>query len=113
MLLWSENMGECNNKILIVISGNLFIRNYILTDAFHKLEENHDCHYLVNKNTTMVNEIIDKKGFKEFYEIAKKSTKIHPTINRLACVLSGIAGEIRDMKRNPAKARCNHTPIFE
>ena len=80
MLLWSENMGECNNKILIVISGNLFVRNYILTDAFYKLEEKHDCHYLVNKNTTMVNEIIDKKGFKEFYEIAKKTQKIHQQI---------------------------------
>jgi len=68
------------NKILIVISSNLFIRNYILTDAFSKIEAEYECHYLVNKNTTMVNEIIDKKGFKEFYEIDKKTQKVHQKI---------------------------------
>ena len=67
-------------KILIVISSNLFIRNYILTDAFSRLEMKYDCHYIANKNITIVNEIIDKNGFKEFYEIDKKTQKIHQNI---------------------------------
>jgi len=69
-----------HKKILIVISGDLFIRNYILTNAFSRLEMEYDCHYIANKNITIVNEIINKNGFKEFYEIDKKTQRAHQNI---------------------------------
>lgn len=68
------------NKILIVISSNLFIRNYILTDAFSKVEAEYDCHYVSNINNTILSKLKNKKGFQGFYKIDDMIQKRHQRI---------------------------------
>ena len=43
-------MSKERKKILIVLSGNLFIRNYIQSKAFDDLEQQYDCFYAIRKN---------------------------------------------------------------
>jgi len=60
-------------KLLIVISGDLFIRNYLLTNAFSEIESHYDCHLVANIDTTIREDLMLKEGFKGFYEIDKRN----------------------------------------
>ena len=62
-------MNKRNDKILIVISSDLFVRNYILTDAFSKLESMYECHYVAEEGITNREELLLKPGFNGFYKI--------------------------------------------
>jgi hypothetical protein len=48
-------------KILIFISSDLFIRNYIYTKSFKEIEKTYNCFYLLSSNVTLKNEINNKK----------------------------------------------------
>ena len=41
-------------KIFIVISSDIFVRNYIKSSAFAGLEASYDCHYLVSRKVTLL-----------------------------------------------------------
>ena len=69
-------MNSEKQKILIVISGNLFIRNNILTEAFEELGKKFDCYYMVSKNVTQTHSIELKPNFLGFYKISKHTKKI-------------------------------------
>jgi hypothetical protein len=73
-------MAEDRKKILIVISSDLYVRNYLLTDAFHGLELSFDCHYIANKDVTIRDTLNDKIGFKGFYQIEDNMKKLHQKI---------------------------------
>lgn len=74
------NFNENKKKILIVISGDLFIRNYLLTNAFSLLEENFECHYIANDETTIREPLELKSNFKGYYQIDSTMKKIHQNI---------------------------------
>jgi hypothetical protein len=64
------------NKALIIISSAEYIRNYIKTDAFDKLNENFRLHYLIsNKISLDQSTIIKLKDF-SFYNYDKKLEKL-------------------------------------
>jgi hypothetical protein len=67
-------------KILIVVSSDIFVRNYILTDAFHQIEEEFECFYIANTNVTNTKPIKCKNNFIGFYEINSKSKSINQKI---------------------------------
>jgi len=48
-------------KILIFISSDLFIRNYIYTKSFKEIEKKYNCFYLLSSNVTLKKEINEKK----------------------------------------------------
>jgi hypothetical protein len=37
-------------KVLILITSNNFIRNYLVTDAFNDIKKKYDCYFLINNN---------------------------------------------------------------
>ena len=51
-------------KILILISSDMYIRNYIRAKAFTKIEKKHDCYYLALKNEVkLIKDLKKKKNF--------------------------------------------------
>ena len=50
-------------KILIVISGDLYIRNYMQTRVLEALEEIYDCDYIANEETSIRDKLEKKKKF--------------------------------------------------
>ena len=48
-------------KILILISSDMYIRNYIRAKAFTKIEKKHDCYYLALKNEVKLIKDLKKK----------------------------------------------------
>ncbi len=48
-------------KILIVLNSQLYIRNYIESDAFLKITKNFDCYFLINKKYVVLKAKINKK----------------------------------------------------
>jgi hypothetical protein len=73
-------MAKDRRKILIVISSDLYIRNYLLTEAFRGLELQFDCHYIANRDVTIRDTLHRKQGFKGFYQIEDNMKKIHQKI---------------------------------
>jgi len=73
-------MTKGNEKILIVISSDLFVRNYILTDAFSKLESMYECHYVAGEGITNREGLLLKPGFSGFYKIESAVKTKHQKI---------------------------------
>ncbi len=60
-----------NKNILIVISTNEYLRNYIETDAFNELAKNYNCKYLISNK---INSILFEKNNLD-YEIYQEDAK--------------------------------------
>lgn len=56
------------DKVLIVISGDEYVRNYINIDTFESLETSFECYYLCSSKVTLTRNLKDNKGFLGFYE---------------------------------------------
>ncbi|MEJ6981619.1 hypothetical protein WG906_14220 [Pedobacter sp. P351] len=55
------------SKILVVITGNEYIRNYIQSDALRALESEYDCYFLGSDQITIREQLINKPNFLGFY----------------------------------------------
>ena len=64
-------------KILIVIASDLYVRNYITTDAFSDLEKNYDCYYLSNDSITLKDLVQQKKEHVDFFGIDNVAHREH------------------------------------
>lgn len=58
-------------KILIVISSDIYVRNYLTTDALASLEETYECHFLADNRISIRKPLEDKPGFLGYYSINK------------------------------------------
>ena len=54
-------------KILIVISGDQYVRNYLKTDALATVEREHDCYYLASDVVTSREHLEKKQHFLGYY----------------------------------------------
>ena len=71
-------------KVLIVISGNEYIRNYIQSDALASIENNFDCFYVGSDRITLQEELKGKKNFLGYYpENLKQNQKAYNYFNVL------------------------------
>ena len=70
-------------KILIVINSNLFLRNYISTDAFKLLEEKYDVHYILEKSTIKMAEHHEINKF-SYYKLNPLKMRYIFRVNALA-----------------------------
>ena len=73
-------MNHKKKKILIVISGDLYIRNYLQTGVLEPLEEIYDCDYIANEETSIRDQLERKKNFKGYYRITKEVKNVHQKI---------------------------------
>lgn len=64
------------NKALIIISSPEFIRNYIKTDAFDKLKENFNIHYLISDKINLDSSVKLKLNNYTLYSYDKKIEKL-------------------------------------
>ena len=70
-------------KILICFTHNHYVRNYLLTDAFEKLEEDFDCYYIADySNISKKLKILveKKKNFLGYFDVDKNIRKRHGQI---------------------------------
>jgi hypothetical protein len=58
-------------KILIVLSSDLFTRNYLTTGAFDKLEESFDCFYIADETVKHRSNLEKKNNFSGYYRFEK------------------------------------------
>ena len=72
--------SKTKSKILVVISGDHFIRNYLTTDALQGLEQNFDCHFVANSETLNRVDLEKKAKFRGYYTIDVKMKVIHQKI---------------------------------
>jgi hypothetical protein len=71
-------------KILIVISSDEYIRNYIQNSSFQATEREFDCYYIGSDSLTKKTELQKKIGFKGFYkEDLEKNRKSYNYFNVL------------------------------
>lgn len=64
-------------KILIIISSDLFIRNYLKTGAFEELEKKFECSYAVNRNVVNYKTVSEKERFAGFYGYSIMQSRKH------------------------------------
>jgi hypothetical protein len=64
-------------KILIVISDDLFVRNYLTTDALADVEKENDCYYLASDRVKSREHLENKKHFLGYYHYPKSLEKKH------------------------------------
>lgn len=70
-------------KLLIVISSDIYVRNYLTTDAFSRLEQEFDCHFIADRNISMKDLVAEKPGFQGFYGISSELEKKHQQLFNL------------------------------
>lgn len=70
-------------KLLIVISSDIYVRNYLTTDAFSRLEQEFDCHFIADRNISMKDLVAEKPGFQGFYGISSALEKKHQQLFNL------------------------------
>jgi len=58
-------------KILIVLSNDIYIRNYIKTSALLSLEKDFDCHFIANCDITIRQELENKPNFHGYYQVSE------------------------------------------
>ena len=58
-------------KILIPINSDLYIRNYIRTDSFQKLNKEYSLYYIANYNIYNRDEVSKLENFCGFYSYKK------------------------------------------
>ena len=67
-------------KILIPINSDLYIRNYIKTDAFNTLKKKYSLFFIANKIIKNVDELNNLKNFKGYFDYKKHENVRHQRI---------------------------------
>ena len=63
-------------KILIVITGDLIVRNYLSTDAFSEIIKKFKCYFLASGEGVTIKKYLSKlKNFKGYFFYTKKEKK--------------------------------------
>lgn len=62
-------------RVLIIIPHNMYIRNYIQSDAFNSMEQQFDCFYIGSDQITIRDELALKPNFIGFYKENKKQNR--------------------------------------
>ncbi len=60
-------MSDNKQKILLVLSGNEYIRNYIQSGALDTLEQKFDCYYIGSERLSLREPLISKRNFLGYY----------------------------------------------
>ena len=68
--------GSEKSKLLIVISDDLFVRNYITSDALSSVKEEYDCTFLVSKKISHKDSFSDLERV-VYYNSSKQANKVH------------------------------------
>jgi hypothetical protein len=63
-------------KLLIVLSSDIYIRNYITTDALDDIERSCECHYLVSDKATLYDKLSHKRNVGK-YRVDDQLNKKH------------------------------------
>ena len=71
---------EVKKKILIPINSDLYIRNYIKTEAFNMLKKKYSLFFIANKIIKNVDELNNLKNFKGYFEYKKHENVRHQRI---------------------------------
>jgi len=64
-------------KILVVIYSDLFVRNYLTTDALSAVEKENDCYYLASDRVTIREHLESKQHFLGYYHFPDSLSKKH------------------------------------
>ena len=64
-------------KILIVISHDTYVRNYLRTNALDALREHHECHIVAHRGLSLAEEVSQFPGFHGFYDLDASMEKKH------------------------------------
>lgn len=75
-------MKKIENKIVIVLSSDTYVRNYITTDAFRDLYKDHECYFLISNQVKNLN-LLDPKFHVLTYSYDNKSRNLHYKIFNL------------------------------
>lgn len=70
-------------KILIVIPGDLYVRNYILTNVFSELEQLYECDFIASEEITIRASLESKSSFRGYYIVDSKMKALHQRIFNL------------------------------
>ena len=63
-------------NIFFILTSDLFVRNYIFTNALKEIEKNNNVYFLAcDKNVTLKKEIKKKKNFLSFYNFSDQQRK--------------------------------------
>lgn len=69
-------MNKSKLNLLVVISGDEYIRNYIQSDSLSSLEKNYNCFIVCSSKVTNRKDIIKKQNFIGFYQEDDSQSKI-------------------------------------
>ena len=67
-------------RVLIVVSGDLFVRNYLTTDALDTLEKEHECYYLAGDDVTNREPLEKKQRFLGYYRFPEELRQRHQAL---------------------------------
>ena len=65
------------SKILVVITGDTYVRNYLRTDALSELRKNHDVYLAADRALSLTSEVQSTQGFIGFYDLDPEMEKKH------------------------------------
>lgn len=68
--------SSVKKKILIILSSDLFIRNYLTTYAFTEIEKYYDCFYMADESIVHKSKLL-KKNFVGYYKFEKDIKEKH------------------------------------
>lgn len=68
-------------RVLVVLSSDTYVRNYISTGAFLSLEKDYDCDYLAIEGISNSSELEKKPGFRGFYSVSTRRWKIYQLLS--------------------------------
>lgn len=64
-------------KALIVISSDIYIRNYLRTKAFKELSEHLDCEFIADSGVNNKSDLEELAGFRGYFDIAPRMRDLH------------------------------------
>ena len=70
-------------KVLIAISSDIYVRNYLRTDALHNILQNHECNIIGDGNLDLKDEVSDHPNFLSFYTIDERIERKHQLLFNL------------------------------
>jgi hypothetical protein len=69
--------------LLIIISSDLYVRNYLQTDALDKLREEHRCYFIADEALSLAAEVSDLPNFLGFFRVDEAMAEKHQLLFNL------------------------------
>ena len=57
------------SKVLITITDDTYVRNYLTSSALSVLRKKHDCRVIAHRGLTLADEVSQEPGFMGFYDL--------------------------------------------